>query len=358
MKEQVDTKTEITGSNSKCENCGADLIYDPNTKSLKCDKCESTFKFNYNDDITKHDVHDPISESEYSKWSSEIKVIKCQTCGAEIYLDGLEYSSSCPYCGSTYVMETSALPGTKPDSIIPFSFDSNQAQINFIKGVKKKFFVPSSLKKNLPKNKIRGLYVPSFVFDANSFSKYNGVLVEVHTRTDSKGKTYTETSRFPISGSVNFEHTNYVEEASSKMNGAQMSSLLPYCFNDAHAININFLRGYIVEHYEDNVAVTYQKAQTKMKEDIKKEILSRYHYDRIDYLNINSNFSNEKYTYCLLPVYVFEFEFKKKKCLTYMNGQTGKIGSGLPKSPIKIGLLVLIIIIIIVALSYLFITLE
>ena len=49
----------------------------------------------------------------------------------------------------------------------------------------------------------------------------------------------------------------------------------------------------------------------------------------------------------MLPVYTFEYEYKKKKYITIMNGQTGKIGKGLPISPLKVSLVVILVILVI-----------
>ena len=45
----------------------------------------------------------------------------------------------------------------------------------------------------------------------------------------------------------------------------------------------------------------------------------------------------------MLPIYQIEFEYKDKKYLSYMNGQTGRVGTGIPKSPVKITFTVLLV---------------
>ena len=49
-------------------------------------------------------------------------------------------------------------------------------------------------------------------------------------------------------------------------------------------------------------------------------------------------YTNEKYSYYLLPVYKFEYTYKKKTRRAYLNGQTGAVGGDLPTSALKIGL--------------------
>ena len=69
---------------------------------------------------------------------------------------------------------------------------------------------------------------------------------------------------------------------------------------------------------------------------IKSSILSEYNYTNVVKLDINTSYLDRKYSYTLLPVYTIEYEYKKKKVINIMNGQTGRIGKGLPVSPLKV----------------------
>ena len=91
-----------------------------------------------------------------------------------------------------------------------------------------------------------------------------------------------------------------------------------------------------------------------MEDIIKSRILSRYNYDTVASYEQKTVFKDEKYSYYILPTYQVSYDYKGKKYTTFMNGETGKVGSGLPKSPVKITFFVLMIIAIIVALVVLF----
>ena len=70
--------------------------------------------------------------------------------------------------------------------------------------------------------------------------------------------------------------------------------------------------------------------------------MSKYSYDGVSYLNVSSEFSDETYTYDLLPVYRFEYEYDKKQYKTYMNAQSGKVDRNVPKSKWKIAFVVIL----------------
>jgi DNA-directed RNA polymerase subunit RPC12/RpoP len=350
-------KAKVASSNAKCANCGSNIVFDPKSGKLKCPQCSSEFDFPKKQGQIKHYIKNTVENvAEHEKWAEGMRLVKCQTCGAEIMLDGLATTSVCPYCGSDYVVEKSSLGGLKPDVILPFAFDEDEAGERFVNGVKKKFFVPRQLKKKLPIDKIRGIYVPTFTFDNDTFTRYEGVLSKTETHTDSKGRSYTTTKRFSIKGTKTLNFRDYVIESSSQMNTKQMNALLPFNMQQSYEYTDDFIRGYSVEHYEDALNVCYTQARRGMEEQIKASILSQYDYSSVDSFNMHVTYSNELYSYRLMPIYCFEFQYKKKKYIAQMNGQTGKIGKGLPISPLKVGILVSIgviaIVLIIILIMY------
>ncbi|MBR7091011.1 MAG: hypothetical protein IKC79_00990, partial [Clostridia bacterium] len=64
-------------------------------------------------------------------------------------------------------------------------------------------------------------------------------------------------------------------------------------------------------------------------------------------MTLKKSFNNHTYSLYLMPVYRFEYQFKKKPYITYMNGQTGKVNNNLPKSGTKITLTVLFVLLLI-----------
>ena len=340
----MEENIKLKASNKKCKNCGGDLIFNPDTQKLDCEKCGSQFDFTMIKYLDKNAYVRGIANQDTHAWASETKKMKCETCGADIELYGLNITSKCPYCESNYVTNIDDLPGLKPEAVIPFKFNEEDALVTFQQGIKKKFLVPSSFKKKLPKSNILGVYVPTFNFDMDTFTRYSGVLErEVRVK---RGKEYvTKIERFNISGTQDMIHRNYVIESSDNINDKQITSLLPYDFNESYKYDENFIRGHRAKHYEDNLDKCHDLAKSKIDEAIKQFILKKYDYSRVVSFNANTTYSNEKYVYKLLPLYNFVFDYHKKQYTVVMNGQSGKVGKGLPISPLKISILVLLILI-------------
>lgn len=360
MPEEIDVnKRELLGTEAKCSSCGGGLLFDPPSQELKCPFCSTITPFNKRYGEFKNSIQGVNEDNEsHNKWAKEMKVVKCGSCGAEIILNGLETTKNCPYCGSDYVVNTDQLAGLKPDIVIPFLFNEEEASKRFVKGIKKKFFAPRVLKKSFPKSKIHGIFLPTFTFDTHTYTMYNGVLEKVTHYTDAKGKSHTKVNRFNIKGELERDNPDYLVETSSKVVPKEMNALLPYDFSKSCGYDTNFLRGYGVEHYQDSLESCYATARKEMEASIRRAILSRYDYTNVVSLNMKHIYSNELYSYRLMPVYCFEYEYKNKHYLTYMNGQTGKIGTGYPTSKLKKALVIILTIIGIAAIVLLLILLS
>ena len=334
---------ELKSQQYNCKNCGSVLLFDPNTKSLMCDKCNSHFEMQITKNFKRHQYQENFEESKTrDEWINDNKVFKCKNCGGSIVANKYEMSNTCPYCNTNLAVDSNNLPGLKPDAIIPFAFDKEKASQKFVENVRKKFYVSGKFKKHLPSNKIRGTYVPSFVFDMKTQSSYNGTL----SRSERQGD-HTFTTSFNINGTLNKKYSNVMIESSSQLKQYELNAIMPFDMSTAVDYQNGFILGYTVEYYAEKLKTCEEIARQTVASLIRKDILSKYTYDSVDELSISTKYDEKDYNYILLPVYKFEYDYKNKPFKTYMNGQNGKIDNNLPKSIPKIVMTVLIVILII-----------
>lgn len=336
---------KLEATHQKCSGCGGNLLFSPSSQSLKCPNCQSIYEIVAEHCCPKHELEEKSQNQ--SVWEDENKVAKCQNCGASVVLNKLEYATKCPYCSSPLIVETKLVPGLKPDAIIPFQFDKSEAAKKFVQGVKKKLFIPNKFKKEPPESEIQGIYIPTFLFDADSKSTYSGVLLENQT-TKINDKYVTTTRSFVIRGKNQMTHKNIAIEASAHINQTQLDSIKPFDYSEFYEFNEDFLRGYFVEMNDTNIDDCHSSARDVMREAIRRDILSGYSYDGVRNLDVSTEFLEEKFSYGILPTYRFNYSYKNKQYTTFMNGQTGQIGGGIPRSGAKIASLVVSIILIIV----------
>lgn len=328
---------KIKSVQNKCKSCGGNLIYYPKTMDLFCEKCSSHYEIVDEDTVLLHDLLKKAkSDEKYRSFVDQNKLFKCPNCGANVVLNQFEISQKCPYCDASLVIETNNIPGIKPDAIIPFEFDESEASEIFVNNIKKRFFVPNKFKKHLPANQIHGIYIPTFGYFANTTSVYNGELYDEVTTTDTDGHQSNDRTYFKISGTHSAKFEDVLVECSSKITQKEINGFLPYKTVKRKPYNNNYILGYSVEHYNQTVEECIPSYKSIVNGLIRNQILRKYKHDGVNYLNISTEYSDERYLYYLLPVYRFEYEYKSKKYVTYMNGQTGRVDGNVPKSAVKI----------------------
>lgn len=336
-------ENQIKSFQAKCVNCGGNLYFSPKSHDLFCENCKTHTEIVCDKMLEYHDLNKkPDASKEYKQYVEQNKVFKCPNCGANVVLNKFEISQICPYCSTSLVIDDKKNYGLKPDAIIPFEFDENEASERFAKAVKKRFFAPRKFKKQLPENQITGIYIPSFGFNASTESKYDGKLYNETTVRDSDGHTHTERHYFHISGDLKSDYKDVMVECSSHITQTQLKGFLPFRFSDKKPFNNSFILGYSVEQYDKEINDCIDLYHKELDDLIKHDILRKYRYDGVSYLNIKTERSNETYQYQILPVYKFEYDYKNKKYVTYMNGQTGRVDDNVPKSKLKIAMVIIL----------------
>lgn len=338
----MENQTEINKSGEKCTSCGGNMFYSPENYALKCKSCGGLRKIETTRNFSKHIyTEDAENREQYTEWRQQNKMFKCTSCGANIVLSKLEISSSCPYCGASYATEESEVAGLKPDAILPFKFSNEEAANLYKLKIRKKFFLPRAFKKSPPVDTIKGIYIPCFAFDEVTFSSYDGKLATDHRHTDSNGRTHTTTTYRHISGQKNMKHENILVETSSHIDQVVFTQIKPYNLQELVEYKNEFIMGYSVENYDQALVSCKKIGDNIIDNIIRNSILSGYSYDRVCYLNVKTQRSEQKYAYYLLPTYKCAYKYKEKDYVTFMNGQTGKIGGKVPRSALKITALVL-----------------
>ncbi|MBO5394453.1 MAG: hypothetical protein J6A28_00920 [Clostridia bacterium] len=306
-------KSNLSAHSCRCDGCGSDMIYNPDRGALYCDSCKKAKAVVANKEYSKHDLHNmsPVGDANKA-WAEENKALKCKNCGASVVLQGYQLSCHCPYCSSALVADEKVVVGHKPDAVVPFRFGKGRAEELFKAKIKKNWFAPKKFKQNVAADNIEAYYFPAFVYDCDCRSTYSGELYESYTVHRRDGRTDTRRRYFYISGNRSTRHEGVEIEASTKLEQHQLNSVRPYDISQAVGYSNEYIAGYPLETYSSGIKETFQVATKIIKDDIRREILSGYRYDGVVSFNMQTQFFNEKYTYCILPMYRINYKYKKK----------------------------------------------
>ena len=322
----------------KCPCCGGAIAFDSSLQKLKCPYCETEFDiedFKAYGEAVDCDTDDDMGwDDSSSEWTDNdadgVVEYVCNSCGGVIMADVNTAATACPYCGNPVVM-TGKVSGTlRPDCIIPFKLNKEDAKKAYFKHLTGKKLLPDVFKDENHIDEIKGIYVPFWLFSADS----NGRMRFKATRTrhwSDSNYNYTETSFFSVlrSGSMGFERVPV--DGSSKMPDDLMESIEPYDFSDAVDFQTAYFAGYLADKYDVDRESSIGRANSRIKSST--ELMLRntvYGYTTVTTESSSVQFSNGSCSYAMYPVWILNTTWQGEKYIFAMNGQTGKFVGNLP----------------------------
>lgn len=341
MEEEI--KKNVEATDYSCPNCGAPLNYNPADSTLLCSYCD--FKKKIVGKISSEEYDFLNYQEDEGIWKKEVKVVKCDNCSALNVISNNEMCSTCPFCGSNQVVETNELPGVRPQRVIAFKFSKEVANQAYLQKIKRNIFVPKKVKKQKIEVLINGVYIPSWTFDTNTFSTYEGRLGKHYTQTIKVGKTTTtviKTRWFSVKGSEEVIFDDVLVNAGLRITANELKSIEPFDTNNSFIFDQQFLAGFSAEHYTVKLHSAWSSAKLYINPTIKRKILSKYSYDVVDHLNVNTIYDHITYKYVLLPVWIGLFVYNNKKYRFLVNGTNAKrIKADVPISALRVTMFVL-----------------
>ena len=330
-----------------CPSCGAHMHYDPETGMLKCDYCGETRAFE--DPNPKRVEEIPIEdakERESLKWGNSVKSVICKSCGAESIYDELKVSDVCPYCGSNLVVDADAPEAMPPNGVCGFRITVKEAAERFKKWIKRKFFAPNIVRRTAKPDAFSGVYLPYWTFDTDTFSKYTGEYGIDRTVKDSNGNSHTVTDWHRTSGDFDFFIDDLPVPGTERYDKSILSQIQPFDTNNSVPYRPEYIAGFLAERYSVGIDEAWENgkvsAKSLLESRIRSKILNEHHADRVRDLKVETRFSNIKFKYIMLPVWLSSFKYKDKIYNFMVNGQTGKVGG---KSPVAAWKVILAIIV-------------
>ncbi|HAX72975.1 MAG TPA: hypothetical protein DCY20_05575 [Firmicutes bacterium] len=331
-----------------CEQCGGDMIFDIKVQALKCPYCEHVCEIGGQEQVKEYNFSE-VSQLEFkSNWNDEVEVINCESCGAQTVIGRDQTAICCSYCGSSHVLKTKQSAGIKPEGVIPFKIETYQAQDIMQTWFKKRWLAPNNLKLLYQSEKMTGVYVPYWTYDADTFSTYSGQGGRYYYETrevNGKRQQIRKVRWYPVKGQINRFFDDVLVNGSKHFNDSLMNGIEPFnTVTDLEAYAPQYLAGYVAEKYSYGVKESFEVAKQKMNSEIEndaeEEILSRY--DTVRRVSVKTQYHHVTFKHVLLPVYHATYTYQGKNYEYMINGESGKISGTYPYSWVKITFLVLI----------------
>lgn len=294
-----------------CANCGKALVYNPAKNKMECPSCGSLFDAE----------RTPEPED-----TMECNIYTCTACGAELAINGVESSTFCAYCGQPTIIFSRVSSEIKPKYILPFSVTKDQAVIAIRQKLKKGFFISNEIK-NFDVERVRGIYIPYWLFDIHYEDKVY--------LSGTKGSGDNEHDVFFYrEADCNFKQLTL--DASGKLADESSQRLEPY---DTHALqpfDISYLSGFYADRYDVPAEQLHTLAISRAENLFNAAIKDTVHANNVTIVQNAPERQILKADYAMLPAWFLTFRYQQKPYTILVNGQTGKVVGGVPYNKSKV----------------------
>lgn len=333
-----------------CPNCAAGLAFNPEKQKFCCEYCLSEFtEAELASTQTARAAEDAASKAAEAAaeateipdedFCTEMNAYACSACGAEIMADSNTAADICPYCHNP-VLLTGRLSGQmKPHKVIPFQFDKKEAEKRFFDFAGKKWFVPRDFLAATQVDKIRGIYYPFWVTDADVNASMTARATRVRTWRQGDYR-YTETSNFHVrrAGEIHFE--DIVTPAITEEDREMLDGILPYPSDSLKEFSMPYLSGFVAKKRDiekESVREAVRQRMTNYASTLLRGTINGYATVSPSAPRLLTRVMHWDYT--LMPIWLLTYRHRGKTYTYAMNGYTGKVWGRLPVSGKRLAVL-------------------
>jgi DNA-directed RNA polymerase subunit RPC12/RpoP len=344
-----------------CAQCGAQLRYAPGQTRMTCDHCghiqeivaqppqaharalqELDLARGLRNDLSRDDMVDVRSTS-------------CPSCGAQVEVIGATHATECPFCATPVVLGTGTQRHIKPQALIPFVLTEAQARKAMIAWMGNLWFAPGTLLEYARKGRaMNGVYVPYWIFDADTASRYAGergeyyyetrtVTVQVNGRSERRQEQVRRTRWYPARGRVARSFDDMLVMASTSLPARLGNELTPWDLGALVPYSPDYLSGFQSEGYTIPLADGHAEARIRMADVIRSDVRRDIGGDEQRIHSVETAWSAETFKHILLPIWTAAYKYNGKSYRFLVNGQTGEVQGERPWSVWKIAFTVIVV---------------
>ena len=343
-----------------CAACGAQAEWNPARQMLVCEFCGTATPFAVDGatgGLVEHDLAKALREipDEERGWLVEKRTVQCQSCKAVSVFDVTRVGQSCDFCGSPSLLDYSEIKAPiRPQWIVAFKCPEGQVREGIRRWLKGRWFAPNNLGARALVDRVHGVYVPYWTFDAQAVCPWRAEAGHYYYTTeryrDSKGRSQTRQVRHvrwePASGVV---HHAFDDEPVAGTRGLRedlLRQIEPFPTTEAAQYDTGYLSGFVVEHYQVVLVDAAAEAVDRMTAQLRQMCAAAVPGDTHRNLEIHPEFSGRTFKHVLVPVWVLSFTYRQKLYQVLVNGYSGEIAGDHPLSWWKIFFLTVVLLIV------------
>ena len=343
--------TPVGARKFPCSRCGADLVWHPGNGRLRCEYCgferAATAEEGAPEAVAERPLEAGLAAPEKVGWGMERHSFRCTRCGAVSTLAAGVAASACAFCGTPAVVEAPAdAELVRPQGVLPFAIGRDDALNRFRAWLGSLWFRPNDLKRRAQIDSVRGVYVPFWTFDAETFSHWRA---ESGTRRGSGSNARVDWR--PVSGTLAHAFDDLPVPASRGLDGLLARELEPFPTERLVAYAPDYLSGFTAEEYGTPLDQAWALARARMTATLYAACRHEVPGDLCRNLVVETSWSKLAYKSGLLPVWIAAYEYRGRSFRYAVNGATGKAGGNAPWSVVKIALAVAAILLVVILIA-------
>ncbi|MCI7640144.1 MAG: hypothetical protein MSS60_10030 [Clostridiales bacterium] len=336
--------SEIT--NYQCPACTAPLRFDGESGRLQCDFCGSSYSvaeieaLYAEKDKAAADASEQVrkkaeqtaADLEDTGWEVDenLRAYQCPTCGAELITEKTTAATACPYCGNPSVVPGQLSGALKPEFVLPFKIEKEAAVAALHKHYgKRNFYLPKPFRSDNHIEKVQGVYVPFWLFDAtvSGAGQYDGQDSVTHMEGDYE---VTRTMHYNVERAGSAEFNGIPVDGSKKMPDNYMDSIEPFDYTQLKPFSTAYLPGFLADRYDVSAEEASPRMETRCKDTLEGLLRRDIDHSVVVPERFEAKVVKKEAHYALLPVWMLTTKWRDRTYLFAMNGQTGKFVGELP----------------------------
>jgi hypothetical protein len=349
--------TEVTAvEKHPCAACGAQAEWSPAKQRLVCSFCgtESPYEIDARTGAVQEiDLVKTLRAlpGELRGWQATKKSVRCQSCRAVSVFDPERVGQNCDFCGSPALVDYEEIKAPiRPQSLLPFKVAESAVRQSLRGWFASKWFAPSALRRKALVDRLHGVYLPYWTFDARVMCPWQAeaghYYYETETYRDNQGRLATRQVQKvrwePAAGEVTHFFDDEPVSGSRGVAADLLKAVEPFPTTDLVPYDMAYLSGFVVEHYQVVLLDAARHAQDSMNQQLYTMCAAAVPGDTYRNLTIVPSYSGQTFKHILAPVWLVSYTYQGTLYQVMANGYTGRIAGRYPKSVWKILLVVLL----------------
>ena len=195
--------------------------------------------------------------------------------------------------------------------------------------------------------RLNGLYVPFWTYDAFTGSSYTGergddywvtqtYTVMVNGKPQTRTKQVRRTRWRYVSGYVRVDFDDVLVLASHAIPGEHTDALEPWDLRELKVFDPAYLSGFVAQSYEVDLPNGFEIAKGKMDPRIRQAVNRDIGGDHQRIHSLDTQYDHVLFKYILLPIWLASYRYHKKVYRFLVNARTGEVQGERPWSAWKI----------------------